>query len=280
MDFYIGVDAGADACRAAVTRKDGPILGVGTAGPANFAENPVDTITNMRAAMSRALGWAALSNNELARSRVHAGVVGVRSEHDAMAVARALGGSRTVVTNTLPTLAQGVLPPGDGAMVVIGRSAYVAARQGASLRSVGGWGLPLSDHGSRPWLGRALLQEVVMMKEGMAETSQLLREVGDRTGDPADLSTYAHAASLQDLSNLGEEVVRFAEMDDEGALALMARGAEWIRKALTALEVDPTDPVCLTGGIGTQYARHLPDLNIVKPRGTALDGAVALVRRR
>ena len=67
-----------------------------------------------------------------------------------------------------------------------------------------------------------------------------------------------------------------AEAGDTGASRLMLRGAAYLAQACEALGRGAEEPLCLTGVLGTGFARWLePDLRrvLVPPRGDVLAGA-------
>ena len=70
-----------------------------------------------------------------------------------------------------------------------------------------------------------------------------------------------------------------AKAGDSAGLSLMWQGATFLRFALDGLGHRAGEPLCLTGGVGVHYAPYLDDLTLIAPKGSALDGALALARR-
>ena len=116
----------------------------------------------------------------------------------------------------------------------------------------------------------------------MTPHTDLTRTVLADLGGPLGAVAYARDATPDAF---GAEprvraVFEAAAAQDPVAADLLGRGATYIATALRALGHETTDPLCLMGSVAPEYAPHLdPNLTVVRPNGTALDGALALAAR-
>jgi len=282
--ILIGIDGGGTSCRAALKCAAGMRLRQG--GPANVSDfaGALANIVDVLGALASDTG---LGPADLAGAHVHLGLAGVTNAAKAAAVATALGQAvrlaRITVGDDQETTFAGALGAVDGAVAAIGTGSFVGRQVQGTLRVLGGWGFKLGDQASGAWLGQRLLQQVMLVFDGIEAPSPLTRDVLARhSGDPASIVAFAIAARPADFAALAPEVAEAAAADDRVAGALMAEGAAYIDRALAALGWRPDEPVCLAGGIGAAYRPYLPAAVVAAlrpPLGNALDGALALAAR-
>jgi glucosamine kinase len=274
----IGIDGGGSRCRAAVAAPDGRVLGRGEAGPANATTDLPQAAGNIVAAVGAALAAAGAGPAEV--GAVHAGLAGVMGPDDAARVAAALPFAGIAVTDDRPTSVEGALGPRDGALAAVGTGSFLALKRGAALRCVGGWGAEVGDQASGAWLGRALLERVLLACDGLAPGTGLTRAtLAAFGGDPNAIVRFAAAARPADLAAHAPRVADAAEGGDPAGLDLMRRGADYLGQALDAFGLRPGEVLCLTGGLGPRYAAFLAEdhrARIAAPEGDALHGAVRL----
>lgn len=278
--YLIAVDGGGSGCRAVVATHAGQVLGEGSAGPANATTDLVQAIANSRRAIGAALHAAGLSKDALQTSVGHLGLAGALTNEVALRIAADCGVRRVTVSDDLETAVVGAFGTRDGVLVSVGTGSVLAARQGGALVRLGGWGLQVSDQASGAWLGRALLERVLLCHDGLEQHSALTLEVLEKTGGTAmSIVGFASTARPADFARFAP-LVAAAPQDPHGR-ALMQDGAEYLRRALMVLDPDGTAPVCLTGGLGPIYADWLPpkiQARLEAPAGTALDGALQMAR--
>lgn len=275
----IGIDGGGSRCRAAVAGPEGRVLGRGEAGPANVSTDLDEALASIRAAVGAALAAAGAAADAVGAA--HAGLAGVMTEADARRVAAALP-FPSAVTDDRPTSVAGALGARDGALAAVGTGSFLALKRGAALRCVGGWGAEVGDQASGAWLGRALLERVLLACDGLAPgtglTSVTLAAFG---GDPNAIVRFAAAARPADLAAHAPAVVEAADAGDPAAADLMRRGAAYLTQALDAFALREDEVLCLIGGLGPRYAAWLSPGHrgrAVPPEGDALDGALRLAR--
>lgn len=280
--YLIGVDGGGSGCRAVLADASGGVLGQGAAGPANATTDPVQAIENVLAALKVATKEAGLKRSALGAAIAHVGLAGVLSDAIAERIAKALPVGSAQVTDDRVTSVVGALGARDGVLAAIGTGSTLAAQRGGAILRIGGWGLNLGDQASGAWLGRALLEHVLLVHDGLAEATALSDAVlKDHGNDPAAIVGFAARARPSDYAGHAPRIVAMALGGDAAARMLMQRGADYLIRALDVMDFGGADVLCLGGGLGPQYAAFLPDdirARIVAPEGTALDGALALAK--
>ncbi|WP_099828087.1 BadF/BadG/BcrA/BcrD ATPase family protein [Oceaniglobus indicus] len=279
----VGVDGGGTGCRAVVCSLDGRPLGHGHGGPANATTDIAQAIHSVRTAVNAALVSAGLTPETAAPSVfAHIGLAGVLGTAQSEPVARAFGFARVRVTGDLPTSLAGALGEQSGALLAIGTGSLIAAQHGGAQRSVGGWGLQVSDQASGAWLGRALLEQVILCCDAMADHTPLTRETLARyPSGPADIVAFAATARPADYATLAPAIVAAAQAGDVTGRDLMQRGADYLGRAIGVLDLAGDDVLCLSGGVGPHYADFLSSNHRARlrpARGNALDGAALLAR--
>lgn len=270
----IGIDGGGSTCRFALLwRGERHDLSLGAANAFTDREGAVATL---RDGIARLAGRAGLSEVEVAGLRLHAGLAGIMTAEDAAGIAAVLPFRQARVTDDRPTTLRGALGDTDGALAAIGTGSFFGRQGGDGSRCIGGWGFGLGDEASGAWLGRALLSRTLHAVDDLCEASPLTDAVlDDFGGSPQRLVTAARDYAPRDFALHAAHIVEAADRDDPVATDLMQEGARWIMRALATLGWQPAEPLCLTGGLGPHYARFL-DVDTIRPRGSALDGALAL----
>lgn len=273
----IGIDGGGTACRFALRWPDGrhDI----TLGPANVTTDPDGAIATLLDGLHRLADQAGLPGTALARIRTHAGLAGVVSEAQAAQIADALPVRDAQVTDDRMTTLVGALGAQDGAVLSVGTGSFIARRTQGACRFVGGWGLMLGDEASGAWLGRRLLSAVLQAEDGLHPHTDLTRAILSEFADATAIILFAQSATPGDFAAYAPRVAEAG--DDATAARLMEAGARYLQAALAVLGWQPEEPLCLLGGLGPRYANWLPPpirAALTPPRGSALDGALALAR--
>lgn len=278
----LGVDGGGSGCRAAITDRAGQVLGRGESGPANATSDMERAVANVRAAVAAAADAGGLDAAALRAAVAHVGLAGVMTAAAAAHIAARLPVGAVTVTDDRPTCVAGALGARPGVLMAIGTGSFAALSRGGTLRFAGGWGFQVSDQASGAWLGRALLERVLLAHDGLVPHSDLTRATLDRFGDPGAIVGFAAAASPADFAAHAPEVLRAARAGDDAGQALMRRGADYLARVLDRFGLRETEILCLTGGLGPAWADWLPEpaaARLAAAEGTALDGALRLARR-
>jgi glucosamine kinase len=264
-------------------RRDGTVLGQGTAGPANVTTDIALSIANVRAALLAAAAQTGLTEGDLAAFPSHIGLAGVLTDAQATDVARALPMVKCTVTDDCVTSVAGALGARDGALIAVGTGSTIAGQRNGRLTTLGGWGFVIGDQASGAWLGRALLEQVLLCFDGLEPHSDLTRLTLAGFGDdPNRIVPFARDARPSDFASHVPAILDATKAGDPVGQILMRRGAAYLDHALETLAFAPGDALCLTGGIGQAYADYLAptyQAAVTQPLGTALDGALALARR-
>ena len=273
--LVIGVDGGGTGCRAGLWDAAGTPLARAEGGPSNVTSdfdgacgNILQALAQLDAAVPGASG----------RAVGHLGLAGAISPEICAAVAARMPMRRSTVTGDMPTTVAGALGAQDGAVVALGTGSFVGLQRGGEVRSVGGWGLQVSDQASAAWIGRAALSATLAAVDGMAPMGPMARALLDRfDGDPNGIVRFAATARPVDYGALAPQVL---SSSDDAAQDIRAEAVRWIDAALSALGHTDDLPICLIGGMGARFAPLLarPGRTFVDPRGTALDGAHQLAR--
>jgi glucosamine kinase len=278
--FFIGCDGGGTGCRLAVANSQGKVVAQAVGGPANVTSDFDGAVASIAAALAQAAAQLGLRSVDLMGGVAHFGLAGVQSAQDAANVAAKFPFSHITVTEDRQTAICGALGGDDGVLVVLGTGTIIAAQRGAHSSRIGGWGLQLSDQASGAWLGRSLLQRVLLAYDGMERFSPLTAAVFNRFGaEPRALVAFAATATPADYASFAPQIVAAAQAEDAVALDLMRQGAGYLAQALAVMEFAPPESLCLTGGVGPHYAPFLPvfaQAALVAPKGHGIDGALHL----
>ncbi|WP_375258825.1 BadF/BadG/BcrA/BcrD ATPase family protein, partial [Citreimonas sp.] len=158
-----------------------------------------------------------------------------------------------------------------------------ARQRDGQIRLAGGWGSRLGDEASGFWMARQALTATLAVVDGLADESELTATLLLRFhGSPRRIVRFAAEMPPGELAALAPLVIEAAMEGDPVGRDVLTRGAAHISKTLRLLGHGVGDPVCLTGGVATAYARFLPaDLAValVEPRASALEGALELAGR-
>jgi glucosamine kinase len=275
--ILIGVDGGGTSCRVALVHRGRRWDAL--QGPANVSTDFGGAIAAIRAGIDDVLGQAGLGVEVLAGAAAHLGLAGVMGPAIAARVASALPLSRVTVTDDRPTSIVGALGDGDGSVAAIGTGSFVGRQAGGRIHGVGGWGFFIGDQAAGAWLLRRCLEETMLAHDGLRPQTDLTRAMlSQHGGDAGAIVLFAGSAAPSDYASLARDVVAAADAGDPLGRALMDEGAAYIRAALSRLGWAPPEPLVLMGGLGPAYARWM-GLGLVRPMGSALDGALTLAGR-
>ncbi len=280
----IAVDGGGTGCRAAIGTPSDGILARAEGGAANATSDPELAIRNITDTVSAAAQRAGVTADALTGAVAHLGLAGVMTPEDSARIAAALPFRNAVVTDDCPTTVAGALGAQDGCLLAVGTGSIAARKVGDAVTSVGGWGFHVSDQASGAWLGRAGLQQVLLCHDGLVDHTAATRALfAEFDGDPNAIVAFSMSAAPGDYGAFAPVIVSCAADGDVWARATLTSGAAYLVQSLKALGFRAGDALCLTGGLGPQYAPYLPpDLlaNRVDRLGSALDGAFQLARSR
>jgi glucosamine kinase len=278
--YLIGVDGGGTGCRVVIADSRVNVLATAEGDPANVTTDFAQTLRNIQKTIGIAAQKAGIDDSGLNNASIHMGLAGVVSHEAAARVAVATGFSHVAVTDDRPTTITGALGGGDGFLISVGTGTIIASSRGGQNRYIGGYGFQVSDQASGAWLGQRLLEETLLSHDGVRPHTDLTRAIlANFKGDPNKIVAFGARAKPVDYGLLSPDVTAAAHAGDALGGALMLEGFTYLKAALEVLGFQPTDTLCLTGGVGRHYKGLFAQngvTNIIEPRGTAVAGALHL----
>ncbi|WP_284163340.1 BadF/BadG/BcrA/BcrD ATPase family protein [Frigidibacter sp. SD6-1] len=281
--IHIGVDGGGSGCRAALVDPASGTRRIAAGGPANVTSDFDGGIATIAGLLSDLKGPTS-TGADATGVTIWLGLAGVTgpamAERVEAALCRHFPGARIRASGDQEAMLAGALGLGEGTLIGVGTGSFVVRRAEGQVRHLGGRGLVLGDQASGGWLGLRLLQEVMLVLDGLRPASPFADDILSRHGrDPGRLIAFARGAVPADLARLAPEVVAAAEAGDQLGRELLMAGVDYLTRALEVIGWRAGERLCLSGGLGEVYARHLPAKIgrwIVPAEGTALDGALLL----
>ncbi|MCY6381301.1 BadF/BadG/BcrA/BcrD ATPase family protein [Hoeflea prorocentri] len=279
----IGIDGGGTSCRAALTGRDGVVSGTGKSGAANILTDMNGGVRHIIEAAQRACDDAGL-RGELSSMDVLLGLAGANMDASVEALRGRLPFRRCEIESDALIAVHGALGEADGVVAIIGTGAVFAAKQGSSVRTIGGWGFVVGDQGSGAALGQELMRRTLLAHDGVGPasdvTGRLFSEFG---GEPQKVVAYAHGAPPGAFARYAPMVFEYAQRNDPVATAIIVEAAGQIDAFIDAMVGTELQRLCLLGGLAGPYEPWLADKHrarIVPAQGDALDGAAQLARQR
>ncbi|UWQ00328.1 BadF/BadG/BcrA/BcrD ATPase family protein [Aliiroseovarius crassostreae] len=273
----IAVDGGGTKCRMVLdcgtTRHD--VEG----GSVNVNSDFEGAMAEIRRCLNLLSHRSGQTADQLAALPSYLGLAGIISPAQIPAIRAALPFAHAKIEDDQPAALKGVLGEEDGYLAHCGTGSFVASQISGRMRFIGGWGAVLGDPASAMWVGRTALNYSLDVVDGLRAPSDLASHFLDQFADPLGILRFAAGASPADFGQLARAVTRFAETGDALALAVMEAGADAIADRLIRMGWQQGQPLCLTGGIGPEFAAYLPDRmqqSLIAPKATPLEGALAL----
>jgi N-acetylglucosamine kinase-like BadF-type ATPase len=296
--YYFGVDGGGTHSRLAITDGGGRVLARSEAGSTNVYSVPKEeAFENLRFLLDSALQEAGLRREDLSAGCVGSAGLGREKERRLFGdfFFSLLGAKPVKLCNDGEILLCGGLEDLEGYCLIAGTGSLALgrSRDGRLVRS-GGLGYMLGDEGSAAWIGKTAIARLLRSLEGRDLPSSMLGAVLEKAGlsQSEDLIRFVHIdadkARVASLAPLVTEAARAADplaLDilHSGAaeLALLVRSvlerSPWIenRSLVLAGGVIEHDEIT-TGKLRESLAAAFPRLKLIRPRGSALEGACLL----
>lgn len=277
--MFIGIDGGGTKCKAALCDKTGKFLGVGASGPANVMTNPELAVRSILDASYQALAQAGCSEGDIAKIPAYMGLAGANVGNYAENTKGELPFKESIIESDAYISLEGAIGSGDGAVAILGTGAVYVYRKNGVVSTAGGWGLILADQGGGAWLGKKMLEEVLLSYDNVQDKSSLCEYVlAEFSNNPQVIVEYANQASPKDFGLFAPAIFEFADKKDAIALKIVDEALESIEKTLSLIAADDQS-FCLLGGLGPVYLDLLDDKykrRVQSPIGDALSGAVRL----
>jgi glucosamine kinase len=283
-DFFIGIDGGGTSCRAAVTTADGAVLGTARTGPSNILTDLDGALNNIVSAAKAAFVDAGLDPDGISSARALLGLAGSNVGDVAERLTVRLPFRRSDVVSDGLIALQGAFGNDNGAIAILGTGTAYLCRRAGELHSFGGWGFIVADQGSGARLGHALLQECLLVSDGIRPGSDLTSDVlADFGHEPSRLVAFARYAAPSDFGRYSPKIFAAANANDPVGLRILKQGAAAIDETLDAVVRAGGESICLLGGLSPHYPKWLAEKHqarLVEARADALSGAVSLAVSR
>jgi glucosamine kinase len=278
-EYFIGIDGGGTSCKAAIADRSGRILGSSKGGAANILTDIDGTHANIVATAKKAISNAGLAVS-LEGVPAFLGLAGANIGEGAATLLKQLPFKNSRIALDGLIALQGALGNDDGIAAILGTGSVYIARHEGTVTYRGGWGFKVGDLGAGARLGQALLQECLLVHDGIHKGSPLVEATfGKFDNDATKLVAFAHAATPGDFGRFAPSVFEAAESADTVALLLLGQAAMAVNEALDAALGSDEQKICLLGGLASLYPAWLAERHrkrLVAPKGDALNGAISL----
>jgi glucosamine kinase len=283
--LYLGIDGGGTTSRARLTDGSGHVLGEGVAGSSNLTLGTETAAAAIRAAALQAFRAAGLGEAATDRVRAGLGLAGANVPSLAAAIeAVPFGYASVAVASDAAVACLGAHGGRDGAILILGTGTQGMALVEGRATAIGGWGFLISDEGSGAILGRAAVRAAILSVDELGPRSGLTRAVmAQFHEDPSEAVIWAKTAVPRDYGRFAPLVFEHRAGNDAVAAALIDDAVASVCAMLDRLMRLGADRIALMGGLAAPYRPWLPkrfDPVLVPPQGDALDGALALARRK
>lgn len=243
-----------------------------------------------------ALVMQASALSERSATQVAIGSSGIDERVTAKALLELVGAAgvqRIALTHDSVAGYLGALAQNRGVVVAAGTGAVTLAVGTNSVARVDGWGNLIGDAGSGYWIGRAALEMVLRAHDGRGPETALTAMVQQDFPDLelSYLELQRDPRKVSRIASYAKIVSGLAGTDEVSRSILESAAGELATSAVTALrrvgELDQFSTLVasvgqvfkskvLTGRFNTFVREQVPGAQIVKPLGTAVDGAAQL----
>ncbi|WP_319546936.1 BadF/BadG/BcrA/BcrD ATPase family protein [Ruegeria conchae] len=277
--IVLAVDGGGTRCRIAVS--DGSVARQVEVGAANVSTDFEAACAELNRGIADLAKQAGLNCAQIAGTSAYLGLAGITGKTLAERLAARLPFERARIEDDRPSALRGALGSKDGFVAHCGTGSFLASQRDGQIRLAGGWGPVLGDQASAQWVGRQALARTLECVDGIAPTSEMANGLLARFDGAAGIVGAASMMTPTEFGALAPVVTLSAEQGDALARAIMEAGARYLADQIEAMGWKPGLSICLTGGIGPQYAPYLSEImqqDLTEPLGDPLAGAIALAR--
>ncbi len=273
----LAVDGGGSKCRAALVI-DG-VIARQEAGPSNLFSDPegaAHTIGVLIEQTAKNHGKSLIDIEKIPGFLAIAGAIFPDKQDSFL---KQMGLRNCVLRDDRASTVWGALAEQDGWVASLGTGSFFARKVTGKVTAIGGWGAQFGDAGSGAWLGTNLLRRAFEFVDGTGAGSPMISKLIDHHDGPAGLLAAYADAGTSDIAALAELIFQQAQAGDAAATALVDQTIAETRRALSALGWQEGQALCLTGGVGLALSAYAKDAfggRILRPEGTALDGAIAI----
>jgi N-acetylglucosamine kinase-like BadF-type ATPase len=292
--YYFGIDGGGTHSRLAVCDQSGSIIKTVMGGTTNlYGANNGDVLKNLKSLFDQVHSYfpfygGCIGSAGLGRPR--------EQELFREILKKVIPDVPAYVCGDGEIFLVGALSGFEGYGLISGTGSLALSRTtDGTIKRAGGYGYLLGDEGSAYWIAHQALIRSLRSSENRDISTAMLPSLVEASAlsDPADLINFVHhRASKADIALLAPIVTNFALREDPLALDILTTAA----KELVLLVESVQNPLIInnqlvvSGGVLEQdqivrplfkeiLQQRFPDLQIVPPRGSALEGACLLGRK-
>lgn len=298
--FFFGIDGGGTHSRIALTDEQGNILAEAQAGSTNiYSVTTEEVFKNLSMLVDTAVKAVGIDRYDLTAGCLGSAGLGREREQKIFRefFDSFLGAIPVKLCSDAETLLCGGLQGLEGYCLIAGTGSVAFGRSitGMLVRA-GGHGYMLGDEGSAAWIGRTAIARTLRSLEHRDLPTQMLEPVLKAAGlaQSGDLVQYVHHdADKAKIAALAPLVTSAARDGDPLALDILFTGAKEL--ALLARSVVDQSPMIgrrelviaggviehdeiITGKLMEILCLEMPDMAVMKPKGTALEGACILAK--
>ncbi|WJG21141.1 N-acetylglucosamine kinase [Vibrio furnissii] len=277
--YYAGIDGGGTSCRARIRDASGALIGEAKTGSANLllgVERAMDAVIH---AITLAAEQGGLNEGDF--GQLHVGLALAGAEHQATWHAF-MQLPHPFASLTLNTDAYGAClgaHHGDnGAIMIAGTGSCGLFLQDGHQHVVGGREFPISDQGSGAVMGLRLIQQVLLIEDGIYPATPLSQCVMQHFEHDVDaIVAWSKSALPRDYGQFSPQIFALANQGDTLAISLLKQTAADIEMFLNALHRKGAQRICLMGSIAERIHAWLsPPVQqwIVAPQADAMEGAL------
>ncbi len=275
--IVLAADGGGTRCRLAVS--DGSAVQCVEVGAANVSTDFDAACAELMHGIAALARRAGLEATQIARAPAYLGLAGITGRALADRLAEKLPFDHVLIEDDRPAALRGALGSKDGFVAHCGTGSFLAVQNGDRRSFAGGWGPVLGDQASAQWVGRRALACTLDFVDALKPASELADSLLSRFDGAAGIVRTASKMSPTEFGALAPVVTQHAKQGDALALSIMEDSAQYLTDQMLAMGWMPGLSICLTGGIGPQYAEFLPaqmQQELADPLGDPLTGAIAL----
>ncbi|MCG3729996.1 N-acetylglucosamine kinase [Vibrio cincinnatiensis] len=279
MIYYVGIDGGGTSCRARIRDQNGTLIGEGKSGSANILLGVESSMQSIIAAINQAAQQGGLNKQHF--SHMHLGLALAGAEHQTSWI-KFMQQPHPFASITLNTDAYGACLGAhngeEGAIMIAGTGSCGLFIHQGQQHVVGGREFPISDQGSGAAMGLHLIQQLVLIYDGIRPATALSDAIFAHFSDDIDrVVSWSKNALPRDYGQFCPQVFLFAEQGDSLAIELLKKTARDMEMFIFALRAKGATQFCLMGSIAERIVDWLsPPVQqwIVPAQFDAIEGAL------
>ncbi|WP_299725498.1 BadF/BadG/BcrA/BcrD ATPase family protein [uncultured Endozoicomonas sp.] len=281
--LLLGVDGGGTSCRARISDINGATLGEGFAGSANPRTGLDSACNAIMQATRAAMDNARLKENDFDRMYAGLGLAGVNQQKERdMVLGWGFPFAGVFLETDAYAACMGAFEGKDGAILILGTGSCGASFLNGEMRTLGGWGFPVSDHGSGASLGLAAIRYSLLAHEGMKESTPLSKAImATFDNTPENAVAWQDSALPRDYGSYGPLIVEHLGYGDKLAEQLIQESANDAAMMIRVLHQRGANKCALVGGLSEFVLPWLPeDVSPLAtlPKGDAMHGALLMAK--